>query len=125
MLKAITSFALILALGLGMSHTALAESKPYLRVIVVNTEDVSGYLRELDKGRAMMKRLGLSVQTRAWRATFAGPQAGTLIVSQEYPSFAAFAAGAAKTAGDPEFSQWLKNLDKLRKIASDSLYQEL
>jgi hypothetical protein len=26
---------------------------------------------------------------------------------------------------DPEFSQWLKNLDKLRKIASDSLYQEI
>jgi hypothetical protein len=125
MLKTIASLALILAFGLGMSDTALAEGKTYLRVIVVNTEDVSGYLRELDKGKAMMKRLGLSVQTRAWRATFAGPEAGTLVVSQEYPSFAAFAAAAAKTADDPEFSQWLKNLDKLRKIASDSLYQEL
>jgi hypothetical protein len=125
MLKTIASLALILAFGLGMSNTALAEGKTYLRVIVVNTEDVSGYLRELDKGKAMMKRLGLSVQTRAWRATFAGPEAGALVVSQEYPSFAAFAAAAAKTADDPEFSQWLKNLDKLRKIASDSLYQEL
>jgi hypothetical protein len=125
MLKTIASLALILAFGLGMSNTALAEGKTYLRVIVVNTEDVSGYLRELDKGKAMMKRLGLSVQTRAWRATFAGPEAGALVVSQEYPSFAAFAAATAKTADDPEFSQWLKNLDKLRKIASDSLYQEL
>jgi hypothetical protein len=125
MLKIIGSLALVLALGLGMSNTVLAEGKTYLRVIVVDSNDVSGYLHELDKGKAMMKRLGLSVQTRAWRATFAGPDAGTLIVSQEYPSFAAFAAAAAKTADDPEFSQWLKNLDKLRKIASDSLYQEL
>jgi hypothetical protein len=125
MQKIIASLALIFALGLGMSSTALAEGKTYLRVIVVKTEDVSGYLHELDKGKGMMKRLGISVQTRAWRATFAGPETGLLIVSQEYPSFAAFSAAAAKTADDPEFSQWLKNLDKLRKIASDSLYQEL
>ena len=68
MLKTIASLALILAFSLGMSNTALAEGKSYLRVIVVHTEDVSGYLRELDKGRVMMKRLGLSVQTRASRA---------------------------------------------------------
>jgi hypothetical protein len=48
-----------------------------------------------------------------------------LIVSQEYPSFAAFADSTAKTAADPEFSQWIKSLDKVRKITSDSLYQEL
>jgi hypothetical protein len=125
MLKTIASLALIFALGLGVSNTAWAEGKAYLRVIVVKTEDASAYLRELDKGKVILKRLGVSVQTRAWRATFAGPEAGALIVSQEYPSFAAFADGAAKAAADPEFSQWIKSLDKLRKIASDSLYQEL
>jgi hypothetical protein len=125
MFKALASLALMFALGLGMSNTALAESKMYLRVIVVKTDDASAYLRELDKAKVMLKRLGVSVQMRTWRATFAGPEAGTLIVSQEYPSFAAFADSAAKTAADPEFSQWLKSLDKLRKVASDSLYQEL
>jgi hypothetical protein len=125
MLKIITSLALVFALGLGASNAALAEGKTYLRVIVVKTEDASAYLRELDKGKAMLKRLGVTVQMRAWRATFAGPDTGSLIVSQEYPSFAAFAEAAAKTAADPEFSQWLRNLDKVRKIATDSLYQEL
>jgi hypothetical protein len=125
MLKIIASLALVMALGLGTSNAALAEGKTYLRVIVVKTEDASAYLHELDKGKAMLKRLGVSVQMRTWRATFAGPDTGALIVSQEYPSFAAFAEAAAKTAADPEFSQWLRSLDKVRKIASDSLYQEL
>jgi hypothetical protein len=125
MLKTIASLALMFALGLGVSNTALAEGKMYLRVIVVKTDDASAYLRELDKGKAMLKRLGVSVQMRAWRATFAGPDAGALIVSQEYPSFAAFSESVAKISADPEFSQWLKGLDKLRKVASDSLYQEL
>lgn len=124
-MKTIASLALMFALGLGVSTAALAEAKTYLRVIVVKTEDAPAYLRELDKGKAMLKRLGVPVQMRVWRATFAGPETGTMIISQEYPSFAAFADGAAKTAADPEFGQWLKGLDKLRKIASDSLYQEL
>jgi hypothetical protein len=125
MVKTIALLAVIFALGLGVSNTSLAEGKTYLRVVVVKTEDASAYLHELDKGKVILKRLGVSVQTRAWRATFAGAETGALIVSQEYPSFAAFADAATKTAADPEFSQWIKSLDKLRKIASDSLYQEL
>ena len=125
MLKIMASLALVLALGLGVSNPALAEGKTYLRVIVVKTEDASAYLHELDKGKVMLKRLGVTVQIRAWRATYAGPDTGSVIVSQEYPSFAAFAEAAAKTAADPEFSQWLRSLEKVRKIASDSLYQEL
>jgi hypothetical protein len=125
MLKAIASLALVFALGLGVSNTASAEGKSYLRVIVVTTEDASAYLRELDKGKAMLKRLGISVHIRAFRATFAGPEAGALVVSQEYASFAALADASTKTAADPEFSQWVKGLDKVRKIMSDSLYQEL
>ena len=49
----------------------------------------------------------------------------TLIVTQEYPSWAAFADAQAKTAADPEFSKWVAGLDKVRTIVSDSLYREL
>jgi len=121
----IAALALAFALGLGASTTALAEGKTYLRVIVVRAEDTTAYLHELDKARTMLKRLGVTVHIRAWRATFAGPEAGALVISQEYPSFAAFADATTKVAGDAEFAQWLKSLDKLRKIVSDSLYQEL
>jgi len=125
MLKSIASLALMVALGIGASSSALAQGKGYLRVLVVSTEDVSRYVHELDHGRGILKRLGITVQTRVWRATFAGPEAGSVVVTQEYDSFAAFADAVKKTGADAEYSQWIMSLDKIRKIASDSLYQEL
>ncbi len=125
MLKSLASLALMVALGIGASNSALAQSKGYLRVLVVSTEDVSRYVHELDNGKRILKRLGISVETRVWRATFAGPEAGSVVVTQEFDSFAAFADAAKKIGADAEYSQWIMSLDKIRKIASDSLYQEL
>ena len=125
MLKSIASLALMVALGIGASNSASAQVKGYLRVLVVITEDVPRYVHELDNGRRILKRLGISVQTRVWHATFAGPEAGSVVVTQEYNNFAAFADAVSKTTADAEYSQWIMSLDKIRKIASDSLYQEL
>ena len=125
MLKSFAAFALMIGLGIGASNSALAQSKGYLRVLVVSTEDLPGYVHELDNGRRILKRLGIGVQTRVWHATFAGPEAGSVVVTQEYDSFAAFAEAVKKTGADAEYAQWIKSLDKMRKIASDSLYQEL
>ncbi len=125
MLKSIASLALMVALGIGASTSALAQGKGYLRVLVVSTDDVSRYVHELDTGKRILKRLGISVQTRVWRATFAGPEAGSVVVTQEFDSFAAFSDAVKKTGADTEYSQWIMSLDKMRKIASDSLYQEL
>jgi len=79
-------------------------------LIVGNTEDVFRYLRELDKGKAMMKRLGLSVQTRACVHVCCRRRVRWSSV-RSTRALAAFAAATAKTADAPEFSQWLKNLD--------------
>ena len=123
--RKIASFLVTAVLAAAMSSAAFAASTQWARVITVKTDNLSAYMAELDKGRAMLKRLGVSVQLRVWRAQFAGPQAGTLIVTQEYPSWAAFADGQAKTMADPEFGKWLAGLDKVRTIVSDSLYREL
>lgn len=113
------------AVAIAMSGLALAASTAVQRVITVKTDNVAAYIAELDKGRAMMKRLGVNSTLRVWRATFAGPNAGTVVVTQEYASFAALADANAKTSADPEFSKWLATLDKVRTITSDSLYREL
>ena len=123
--RKIASFMVAAALALAMSGAAFAASTMWARVITVKTDNLSAYMAELDKGRAMLKRLGVSVQLRVWRAQYAGPQAGTLTITQEYPSWAAFADGQAKTMADPEFAKWLAGLDKVRTITSDSLYREL
>jgi len=96
-----------------------------LRVVVVETDNVSGYVAELKKGQQLMKRLGSSGQIRVWRARFAGQDTGTVIVSVEYPSLVALAQDDAKAAADAEWAAWLKGLDKYRKIVSDSTYDEL
>ncbi|MFY9844958.1 MAG: hypothetical protein WAK23_17750 [Terriglobales bacterium] len=71
-----------------------------------------------------MKSLGVQAQTRVWQARFAGPETGAVVVSIEYPSMAAFADAVAKTNASSDYKTWLKGLDKVRKIVSDSLHSE-
>jgi hypothetical protein len=125
MSRKITSLVAAAALAIVMSSAAIAASGVWLRVIMVKSDNVTAYMQELDKGRAMLKRLGVQTQIRVWRATYAGPNTGTLVVTQEYASWSAFAAAQAKIAADADFSAWLANLDKVRTITSDSLYREL
>src|SRR2546430_16634291 len=108
--RKIASFMVAAALAVAMSSAAFAASTQWARVVTVKTNNLSAYLAELDKGRAMLKRLGVSVQLRVWRAQYAGPEAGTLIVTQEYPSWGAFADGQAKNMADPAIVQRVAGL---------------
>jgi hypothetical protein len=120
-----TSLVAAAALAIAMSSAAAAASTVVLRVIQVKTDNVAAYMQQLDKGRAMLKRLNIPTQLRIWRATYAGPNTGTVIVSQEFPTWQAFADAQNKIASDPEFSAWLASLDKVRTVVSDSLFREL
>lgn len=104
---------------------ALADGSSYLRVVVVKTADPAAYAQELEKAKSITLRLGITVKTHIWRATFAGPDTGVIVVSQEYPSFAAFSEASRKAMADPEYLQFIRNLGKIRTVTSDSLYQEL
>ncbi len=95
------------------------------RVIVVETSDSAGYLENLKKVQAINARLGNKSVIRTWRARFAGPQTGSLVVAIEYDDMSDFAASDAKLRADPEFQALQKEMDKTRKIVSDSLYDEL
>jgi len=95
-----------------------------LRVVVVKTDDPAAYAQELEKGKQVMKGLGVQAQTRVWQARFAGPDAGMVVATIEYPNMAAFADAQAKTNASSDYQTWIKGLDKIRKIVSDSLYTE-
>jgi ABC-type sugar transport system substrate-binding protein len=121
-----TAFALVaLTLLLGMSGAAFAQKTTVLRVVIIKTDDVSAYLQQLEKGKEIMKKLGISQQIRVWQATFAGPNAGSIAAAIEYPSMAALADADAKTHGDKDYQAWLKETSKIRTIVSDSIYREL
>ncbi|MGA7993233.1 MAG: hypothetical protein WCC53_17535 [Thermoanaerobaculia bacterium] len=116
---------LALALLSGFSTPAAAADAVVLRAVTIETSDVGTYVKEIDKARAMMKRLESPSVTRVFQARFAGPNAGVVVVAQEWPSMAAFAKDVAKVDADAEYQAWLKGLSKIRKVLSDSLYTEL
>lgn len=116
MFKKLALLTVVSSLAFGLTGPAFADSNVVLRVVAVKTADVPAYVQEIGKARGMLKRLGLDVKVRVWRATYAGPDAGTVIVSQEFSSLTGFADAMTK---------WVKNLDKIRTVVSDSLYREL
>jgi hypothetical protein len=96
-----------------------------LRVLIVQTEDAAAYVKQIEQGQALLKKMGSPSILRVWRARFAGDSAGAVVVSIEYPDMVTFANEDKKVAADPEYQAWLKGLNKIRKVVSDSLYEEL
>ena len=114
----------VLLILAALSGVVFAQKATVLRVVIVKTEDPAAYSQELEKGKQIMKSLGIQGQTRVWQARFAGPEAGTVVATIEYPNMAAFADAVAKTNASSDYQTWIKGLDKIRKIVSDSLYTE-
>ena len=113
------------ALLLASSIFALDARATVLRVVTVQTDNADAYLQELGRGQALIKKLGGSAVLRVWRARFAGPNAGAIVVSIEYPDLITFANDEKKVTETPEYQEWLKGLAKVRKVLSDSLYEEM
>jgi hypothetical protein len=124
MRKNIVMAVVVLLTVAGLSSAAFAQKATVLRVVVVKTDDPAAYAQELEKGKQIMKSLGIQGQTRVWQARFAGPDAGMVVATIEYPNMAAFADAAAKINASSDYQTWIKGLDKIRKIVSDSLYTE-
>ncbi len=115
----------LLTLILGISSAAFAQKTTVQRVVVIKTDNVAAYVQQIDRGKEIQKKLGVPTHIRVWQATFAGPNAGTVVVAMEYADMAAFADAYTKINADPDYRAWLKDLDKIRTIVSDSLYKEL
>ncbi len=103
-----------------------ADNHATLRVVTVETDNVQAYVEELEKGKAIMAQVDKRMLLRAWVATFAGDQTGTVIVSLEYPgSFADFAGAWQRITENEAMAAWLSGLSEVRALVSDSLYREL
>ena len=121
-----TLFAVMsLAILLGLSSTASAQKTTVIRVIIVKTDNPAAYAQALEEGKSLMKKAGIAETIHVYQATYAGPNTGSVAVSIEYPSLVALAEAEAKLRADKDYGAWLKTLDKLRTIISDSIYREL
>ena len=102
-----------------------ASNAATMRVVVVETSDVAAYVKALEEGKALLKKKGSPSVLHVWYGRYAGPDVGHVAVTIEYPSLEALAKDDGMMRTDPELSAWLERLSKIRKIVSDSIYEEL
>jgi len=111
--------------GLIASLSAVAADTAVSRVIVVQTADVPGYVHEVETLQALLKKAGVSATLRVWRATFAGAETGSIVVTVEVPNLAAIAKIDDTVRTNPDVAAEMKKINGMRKIVSDSLYDLL
>ncbi len=125
MLRKLSFTLVVLTLVLGFSSAAFAQKTTVKRVVVVKTNDVAAYVQMVAKADAIEKKLGLTIHTTIWQATFAGPDSGTVIATLDFPDMQTLADDYTKLNADPDYQAWLADLNKIRTIVSDSIYKEL
>ncbi len=104
---------------------ARAAEPPVMRVIVVETPDVKAYRHELEKLLVLERTVVPEATIRVWRARFAGAEVGTLIVEAQVPNLAALAKIDEFGRTNGEYQASMRRLEQLRRIASDSVYEEV
>jgi len=113
-------------MGLALVSAVALPASTTLRVIAVQTPDIKAYRHEVEILQGEFKKEGLPVTLRVWRATYAGPDTGTIIVTVEVPDLATLAKieDAVLKPNSP-LAATMKRIEAIRKITSDSLYEEL
>lgn len=100
-----------------------------LRVVSVKVrQGVDPFIGELERGRRILRRIGVEATIRAWLATYAGPETGTILLTLEFadqPAFYRSQEAFGRAPGDEEFREWSRRLPELRSVLSDSLHIEL
>ncbi len=121
----VISAAFVGIFGLIASLSAVAADTAVSRVIVVQTADVPGYVHEVETLQALLKKAGVPATLRVWRATFAGAETGSIVVTVEVPNLAAIAKIDDTVRTNPDVAAEMKKINGMRKIVSDSLYDLL
>ena len=117
------SAAFIGILGLIVSLSAAAADSAVSRVIVVQTADVPGYVHEVETLQALLKKAGVPATLRVWRATYAGADTGSIVVTVEVPNLAGIAKVEDTIRTNPDLAAEMKKISTMRKIVSDSLFE--
>jgi hypothetical protein len=113
------------AFGLLASLAAIAADPAVARVLVVQAADVPGYVHEVEALQGLLKKIGQPATLHVWRATYAGPETGTIVVTVEVPNLAAVAKLEETLRTNPELVAEMKKINGMRKIVSDGLYEQL
>jgi hypothetical protein len=107
------------------SASAAGSGVLLLTGVQVKPGKLTTYLERLKASQAIVEKLGLKQQVRAWRAELAGAMTGSVAIGVEYPDLSTYVADQAKLVADPEWQKFLSGLDELRTLAGRWLYREI
>jgi hypothetical protein len=107
-----------------------AAPPPAPRVTQVIVLDVGAHMQKFLEFARRMDAIQTKYQSagkaRVWQSTWAGSEAGRVIVTVEYPSLRSLAESDDKTRGAPELATLIGELDASGiKVLSDSLVTEV
>ena len=71
----------------------------------VEASDVAAYVKAVHEGQALLKKKGSAAELHVWIARYAGENAGSVVVTVEYPSLEALAKDDAMMRSDAELSR--------------------
>ena len=120
-LRSLLCLSALLLFGAG----AHAADSAVMRVVVVQPTDLKMYVSELGVAQRLLDKAGITVRVRVWQAQFAGKEAGTVAVALEFASLSEMARYYEQTQSNPELAAQLGKIAVLRKVVSDSLYQDI
>jgi hypothetical protein len=82
-------------------------------------------VHEVETLQALLKKASQPATLRVWRASYAGADTGTIVVTVEVPNLAAVAKLEDTIRTNPDLSAEMKKISAMRKIVSDSIYELL
>lgn len=93
--------------------------------MVVKTDNPAADAQAIEAGKEIMKKARVGANVRVYQAGYAGPATGAVVATIECPSMTALAEAETKLRADNEYLAWIRGLDKIGTIISDSVYREL
>lgn len=126
--RIILSLALAATMFLVCANAALAEGRPALQVVVIETNDnIPAYLEGLRSVFARFRELTPQVKMRAFVSRFSGTETRKVYVFFEYPDLESLGAAITKLDADPELARRIAAVRKStdRRTVSDSILLEV
>ena len=124
--------ALLAAVALGSSipgAAALAaesDGPAVMRVVVIQTSELKTYAHELSVEEGMLRRVGVNCSFKVWQAHYAGAETGTIVVALQFANWDMFTRYLNAGKMHPDLgAQMAKFNPSLRKVVSDSVYEEV
>lgn len=115
----------LLALLLAFAMLSTSAQAAVLRAVRVETNDVAAYAKQIEVARQIMAKAGSVGVLRVWVGRYAGTNAGSVVVTVEYPDMMSLAKDHEELyKKNEDFKAWLARLSGMRKIVSDTIYEE-